>query len=266
MIAALPMYDFGDLGAANDGLWALIRDRMRAQGLPAPDGLTHDAPDLWAQWLSPGLVLSQTCGSPYRNRLHGQVTLIGTPDYALPGCQPGYYRSVFVVRADDPRATLRAFDGAQMAYNDALSQSGWAAPQIHAGALGIRLLAGPQTGGHRRSAQVVADGRADIAALDGVTWRHMLRLDPVAARLRVIDQTAPTPGLPLIAAKGCDRAALFDAVSAAIAALPEQHRATLGLRGLVYIPPETYLGVPNPPPPPGADQAICAKPLPNPAG
>jgi ABC-type phosphate/phosphonate transport system substrate-binding protein len=64
------------------------------------------------------------------------VTYVGTPDYGVEGCPPGHYRSVFVVRADDRAPKPADFDGARFAYNEALSQSGWAAPQTHAAKLG----------------------------------------------------------------------------------------------------------------------------------
>ncbi|MCX7286171.1 MAG: PhnD/SsuA/transferrin family substrate-binding protein [Rhodobacterales bacterium] len=248
MIASLGMYDFGPAMAANDRLWAGIRDGLRSRGLAAPDGLTRGEGAYWPAWEAPDLVLSQTCGYPFRFRLHSQVTYIGTPDYGVEGCPPGHYNSVFVVRKDDPRKGLADFDGAAFAYNEALSQSGWAAPQTHVAGLGIRLPPRLKTGGHRLSAAAVADGRADIAALDAVTLALMAG-DPVAASFRVIARTDPTPGLPMIAARGADAGAIFAAVAAAIAALAPADRATLCLKGLVRIPLSAYLAVPNPPPP-----------------
>jgi ABC-type phosphate/phosphonate transport system substrate-binding protein len=249
MIASLAMYDFGPAEAANDRLWALIRDGLRARGLAAPDRLTRGEAAYWDAWTSPDLILSQTCGYPFRARLHDRVTYVGTPDYGVEGALPGFYRSVFVARADDSRRTLAAFDGAGLAYNEALSQSGWAAPQVHAAKAGLRLPPVVQTGGHRLSARAVAEGRADIAALDAVTHALMQGVDPVAPRLRVVEVTAPTPGLPLITAQGRDPEPIFEAVAEAIAALSPDDRATLRLKGLVRIPAAQYLSVPNPPPP-----------------
>ena len=157
MIASLPMYDPPPLQAANDAFWGLIRDRLRAAGMQAPAALTRTG-DMWGHWTDPALVLSQTCGFPYRARLHGQVTLVGAPDFGVEGCPPGYYCSVFVVRRDDPRRRLAAFDGAVLAYNDPLSQSGWAAPQNEARLRGLRFVTGPRTGGHALSARAVAGG------------------------------------------------------------------------------------------------------------
>lgn len=248
MIAALPMYDFGDLTAANDTLWHLIREGAAKAGLEAPATLLR-GPDLWEIWQAPDLLLAQTCGYPFRARLHPKVALVGTPDYGLEGCGPGQYCSVFVARADDQRATLAEFDGTALAYNEPMSQSGWAAPQTEAARLGLRFPAGLRTGAHRATAQAIAEGRADLGALDAVTWRHLQRLDSVSQGLRVVARTAPTPGLPLITAQQDKAALLFDITAAAITALPDSARNSLGLRGLVRLPAADYLAVPNPPPP-----------------
>jgi len=250
MIASLGMYDFGATMPANDRFWALIRDDLRARGLAAPKALLRGEGAFWPAWEAPDLLLSQTCGYPFRARLHDRVTYVGTPDYGLEGCPPGHYRSVFVARADDPRRTLAEFDGAPFAYNEDLSQSGWAAPQVHAVGLGIRLPPTVQTGGHLLSARVIADGGADIAALDALTHLLLLENEPeLMAQLRVIDTTVPTPGLPYIAACGIPAAPIFDAVTKAIAALSAEDRATLHLRSFVRIPIEAYLAEPNPPTP-----------------
>ncbi len=248
MIASLPMYDPAPLRDANDAFWTLIRDGLRARGVAAPDALTRTG-DLWGHWTDPALVLSQTCGFPYRARLHGQVTLVGSPDFGVPDCPPGYYCSVFVVRKADPRRRLADFDGAALAFNEPLSQSGWAAPQTEARMRGLRFKTGPQTGAHALSARAVAEGRADIAALDAVTWANLQAFDPVAAELVVIDRTGPTPVLPYITAKGTDGRVVLAAMTAAIEALPADTRQKLRLRGIVAIPAERYLSIPVPPAP-----------------
>ncbi|MBA3908851.1 MAG: hypothetical protein C0524_02975 [Rhodobacter sp.] len=249
MIASLAMYDAGPAMAANDRLWALVRDRLRGQGIAAPDALTRGEAAYWPAWEAPDLLLSQTCGYPFRARLHGRVAYVGTPDYGVEGCPPGHYRSVFVVRADDPRHGVADFDGAPFAYNEALSQSGWAAPQSHAAKLELHLPPVVKTGGHRLSALAVAEGRADIAALDAVTWALLQGEDPVTDRLRVVGTTDPTPGLPFIAAKDAPVDLIHAALSDAIAALTPRDRATLRLKGIVRIAEAAYLAVPNPPSP-----------------
>lgn len=243
------MYDRPETAAANDRFWAGLRDGLRAQGMDAPDALTRGEAAFWPAWTAPDLVFSQTCGYPFRARLQGQVTLIGAPDYGLPGCAPGYYNSVFVVRADDPRRDLADFASARFAFNDPMSQSGWAAPQNHAAALGFGFGHPVETGGHRNSARAVAEGAADIAAMDALTFALCQRHDPWMASLREIGRTEPTPALPLITGLGRNGAACFDALTQAIAGLTAQDRATLSLRGVVRIAAAEYLAVPNPPAP-----------------
>lgn len=255
MIASLGMYDLPPLQAANDRLWAGLRDGLRARGIAAPEALTRGEAAYWAAWTDPGLVFSQTCGFPYRARLYGQVTLVGTPDCGVEDVPPGYYRSVFVARRDDPRAAVEAFDGAVLAYNEGLSQSGWAAPMTFAAARGLAFATGPQTCGHRRSALAVRDGTAEIAALDAVTWALLREHEDWTEDLKEVGATDPTPGLPYIAGPGVDAAAAFAAVAEAIAGLSPDDRARLRLRGVVRIPAEAYLAVPVPAPPvPGTRQ------------
>ncbi|MDR7126065.1 PhnD/SsuA/transferrin family substrate-binding protein [Pseudotabrizicola sp. 4114] len=249
MIASLGMYDRAETMAANDVLWALIRDGLRARGLIAPEALTRGAQAYWSAWEAPGLLLSQTCGLPFRARLHQRVTLIGTPDYGVAGCAPGFYRSVLIARADDPRATESEFSTARLAFNEPLSQSGWAAVHQHFQHLGLTLRPTLQTGGHRASALAVAKGEADFAAIDAVTWEMLARHEDFANGLRVFARTGPTPGLPLITAQAAQADALFEVVSHAIRALSDAQRHTLCLRGLVRIPASAYLALPIPPAP-----------------
>jgi ABC-type phosphate/phosphonate transport system substrate-binding protein len=222
---------------------------MRAAGMTAPDSLTRGPDAYWPAWGAPDLVLSQSCGFPYRAKLHGKVTLIGTPDFGVQGCAPGYYRSVFVAGKSDPRRDVMQFDGASLAFNEDLSQSGWAAPQNFARIHGLSLRPTLRTGGHLLSARAVAEGRAEIAALDAITWEMIQRHEPFAAHLQVVGVTNPTPGLPYIGALGVDAGVMFDVIAAAIAALPDADKTALCLRGLVKIDAQTYLAVPTPPTP-----------------
>lgn len=243
MIASLPMYATARTAGATARLWAGIRDALRAREIAAPNHLTLDIPDLARHWLSPDLVLSQTCGLPFRLWLAGRVTLVGTPDYGVGGCPPGHYRSLVVARADDPRETLERFRGAIFACNDPHSQSGWAAlaterPEVPTGAVHF-------TGSHCSSARAVRDARADFAALDAVTWRLMAEAGETEG-LRVVHATPPAPGLPLITAAGRDAALHRAAIAEAIAALGPDDRRTLGLRGIVDIPAEAYLALATP--------------------
>ncbi|WP_428517046.1 phosphate/phosphite/phosphonate ABC transporter substrate-binding protein [Roseovarius sp.] len=245
MIASLPMYDRDELRSDTDRLWQAIRDRLGC----GPDHLTRGG-DAWDDWQSPDLLLSQTCGYPYRARLHDKVALVGTPDYRLDGCGPGEYRSVFVARKTDARTDPADFATARFAYNEPMSQSGWAAPATWAMARGFAFTDTLRTGGHQASARAVAEGQADLAALDAQSWRLIQRFDDFAAQLRVIAATDPTPALPFITAPSNDADRIFRAIEAAIGTLPHDTREALDLRGIVRLPSQAYLAVPTPVPPP----------------
>ena len=262
MIASLPMYDRPETRAANDRFWDGIREALSGT-LPEhernalPERLDRDG-DSWEIWRSSDLVFSQTCGLPYRTRLADVAVLIGTPDYGLPGCPPGCYNSVFVMRSGDGRNDPADWPRLRLACNESGSQSGWAAPQAHLlsrGGGGFDRVT--LTGSHRASAAAVAEGGADIAAIDAQTWRLIRRWDGFAASLKEVARTRPTPGLPFICAAGRPRGLLRDAVAVAIRELDAADRECLDLRGLADIPPEAYRETPAPPFPVDSAAAEC---------
>jgi len=245
MIAMLGMYDMPALQPANDRLWRGIRAELGY----GPDTLTRDMAFLDI-WQSPDLLFAQTCGMPFRTLLYPDVTLIGTPDYRLPGVEPGHYYSVLVVRADATGETLADFANQRFAYNEAMSQSGWAGPMTHLRLIGVEFGALVKSGGHHASARAVAEGRADMAGLDALTWTLLSEHEPdLTTQLRVIDTTTPTPTLPYITAAGRDPAPITAAVRAAIAGLCTADRQMLHLNGLVDIAAADYLAIPTPPGP-----------------
>jgi len=248
MIASLGMYDRTETAPALDRFWAAIRDGLRARGGHAPEALTRGDAACWPAWQSPDLFFSQTCGLPFRSGLLQHVSIVGTPDSGVEGCGPGYYRSDFIARADDQRQTPGDFTGAAFAFNEGLSQSGWAAAVAWFVARGLDLRPCVESGSHRQSALSVLNGLADFAAIDAVTWSLLCKHEDWTQRLRVVGHTDPTPSLPYITARG-DPDALFDAVTAAIKRIGPQDRATLRLKGLVRIPASTYLEQTIPAPP-----------------
>ncbi len=240
MIASLGMYDRAETASANDALWAGIR-----QGLGfGPHDLDRTS-DFWDIWQSPELLFSQTCGMPYRIKLHESVQLVGTPNYNLPDVAPGYYYSVMVVRSGDSN-DFGEYPERKLAYNGPDSQSGWAAPQNYAAELGFRFENLFCSGGHLASATAVANGDADIAALDAVTWDLINAYEGVAKDLKVVQKTTPTPGLPYITSRAQDAGAIYAATQDSIDGLHVDQRHLLRLKGIVSIDAATYLEVPTP--------------------
>ncbi|KAA2313184.1 hypothetical protein DL237_15660 [Pseudooceanicola sediminis] len=247
MIVSFQMYDRPETAPVYDRLWQATRNALGY----GPAKVTRDS-DLWHTWQNPDLLIAQTCGLPFRSRLKDRVTLIGTPDPGLPGLPPGQYHSLIVVHRDAPARSFADLAGLRFAYNEAGSQSGWAALAAHAALHDIPLGPLLPTGSHAASARAVADGGADAAALDRLTWHLLEAFEPFAGSLRVIARTQPTPALPLITALGRDPAPLRTALSAAISVLSPAERTLIGFQRLVAIPDAEYFAIPLPPVPPTA--------------
>jgi len=241
VIATLPMYDRPETRAANDRLWALFREALGH----GPERLTRDG-DL--HWTNPALLLSQTCSLPFRTSLRGKVMLVAAPVHHLP-CPPGTYFSVLMAQGGDQRRTLAEFTGARLAINSPDSHSGWAALEAQARTAGITFRNVLVTGGHCESARAVAEDRADLAAVDAVSWEMIRRWDSFAPLLKVFGQTPPSPALPFVTAPGTDPAPLRLALAKAVAALDRADLEVLCLKGVTNAAPETYFALPLPDPP-----------------
>ena len=223
-IASLPQYDLPELRQATDAWWSGIARHMRALGLgDVPDILTR-AVDAEALWRDPAVLLTQTCGYPLMTELADCLRPVAVPIYRCDGCRGATYSSVLIVRTDAPLHRLEDARGKTVAANNRNSHSGMntlrhsVAPLATSGRFFSHVL---WTGGHALSAQAVADGQADIAAIDAVTWALLSREWPTLTRhLRVIGHTDYAPSLPYatrIDAPEDVRGVVFQAIEAAAA-------------------------------------------------
>jgi len=255
-VAAFPMYQRAELRPAFDALWRRTRDLLREQGVDAPQALTVLEDGLLPFWQRPDLLLSQTCGYPFRHFLKDRVALVGTPDFGLDGCASGYYRSALIVRRNDLRKSLTDFAGATFASNDLHSQSGYAAPLVAAHRARVQFGQRRISGAHIASARMVAAGQADIAGIDAVSWRHMTMFDPWTQDLRVLSWTDPTPGLPFITAMAPLAETINACLASAIDAQPPEMRDLLTVKAIVRIAIANYAEVADAPPDPNTCTAV----------
>jgi ABC-type phosphate/phosphonate transport system substrate-binding protein len=237
-VAALPMYDFPEIFAANDALWRRIADGLRRRGVDAPAGLTRER-DLVDLWRDPGLIFAQTCGYPFMTALQDRAVLVATPEYAFPGCDGADHCSFIVCSTQDPRRELAAFRGAVAAVNSWDSDTGMnlfraaIAPVANGRPFFSEVVV---TGSHAASFAAVAEGRADLAAIDCVSFGLLRRLRPeLVARVAIVAESPSSPGLPFIASANLPdktlaavRECLFEAIADPDLA---PSRAALGLRG-----------------------------------
>ncbi|TKT80036.1 PhnD/SsuA/transferrin family substrate-binding protein [Aquamicrobium sp. LC103] len=252
-IAALPMYDWPERREEVDAEWRAIRDRLRGQGIAAPERLTRrnadmpsvpggirdaggaliapdpatlpsDELDLPTLWRHPGLLFAQACWGPLEAGLSGHVRVLGQPDYsAFDGGQGESYSSAILTRREGaaeerPPADgyailpLDLLAGRRLAYNSPDSMSGIIALTRDLETLGEDIgtfAARIETGGHRASIRAVAEGRADICAIDCRSWAMARRFDPAARALSVVGWTARRKGLPYVASRLAPHFSLF---------------------------------------------------------
>jgi len=228
--ASLPWYDVPELETAHDRLWHALAERLRAAGLPdVPDTLDRHTP-YRQQWRSDGLLLSQACGLDARVAHADRLQLVATPVYDIPACSGPLYRSHVVVRADDPAQHLEDLRSRACAVNGATSWSGMGCLEQRVLPLAIagRFFASVRaTGAHEASLDFVRTGRADVAAIDCVTFDVLQRLRPSTVDgLRILETLAPAPAPPFVTRARAGerdveqlRAALRGAVEAEGAAL-----------------------------------------------
>ena len=201
-VASLPMYDFPEVRGALDSLWAGIARSLVREGMAeVPAALVHERP-LRALWSDPDLLLSQCCGFDIVKSYTRMLTPVATPRYSAPGCDGCHYSSVIVVCEDSPAVGVEDLRDAACAVNG---------PESHSGMNALRALVAPhhrggrffscvtETGTHAESLALVARGKADVAAIDCVTYALLDRHRPGAiAGTRVLCFTETAPGIPYV--------------------------------------------------------------------
>jgi ABC-type phosphate/phosphonate transport system substrate-binding protein len=250
-IAALPMYDFPPLHAVTDDYWSAIAARLRAAGIAdVPAALTRDMGHV-DTWRDPRLLFGQACQYPLACAWHELVRLVAVPAYAAPGCDGSRYRSAVIVRIGDSARKLEDLRGRRCAVNERDSNSGSnllraaIAPLAEHG----RFFSSVElTGGHLASVRAVAEGRADVAAIDCVSYAHIQRSSAeLTMRLRILDWTRSSPGLPYVTSRTNDPS-MIAALRAALAGVQADPalapvRDALLLTGLDFAVDEDYVEV-----------------------
>ena len=220
-----------DMSPQPDGIRNTAGQRIAAD----PATLPPDALDLATLWRHPRLLLAQTCWGPMELGLAQDVQVVGQPDYSpFEGGEGAFYSSTIVMRRTgagvpaedrpppwDGRADIPVdlLAGRRLAFNGRDSMSGWLALSRDLAVLRARsgvFSAEQETGGHRRSIVAVAQGDADVAALDCRSWALARRFEPAAQELRVVGWTARRKGLPMVTSARTSPA-LVDTLKAVLA-------------------------------------------------
>lgn len=202
-VASLAMYASPPpLAEATGKLWDFLSEALKRAGVDDAPYALDGSVDYHQAWTRPDLLLAQTCGFPYVKHLRGKVKLVATPVYGHPGCDGPSMRSFIVVATDSAAQSLEDLRGARAAINQPDSNSGSnlfraaIAPLSRGGRFFASVI---ETGSHRNSIAAITDGKADVAAIDCITYGNVLRFDPGSlAGVRILTETVSGPGLPLI--------------------------------------------------------------------
>ncbi|MCA9669870.1 MAG: PhnD/SsuA/transferrin family substrate-binding protein [Myxococcales bacterium] len=224
MYVSLPWYDLHELTSATDTLWRRIAGALRAAGVrDVPSELDRRTP-YEQQWRSGELLFGQACGYDVAVAYADALQVVATPCYRLEGCLGATYRSLVVVRDDDPARTLADLRRRRCAVNTPTSHSG--RNVLHA--MVAPLSSGRQffadvvvSGGHEASLALLRHGVVDVAAVDCVTYALLARVRPAAlGGTRVLAKTPRAPAPPYVTSTRTDRhtlAALRAALAEALA-------------------------------------------------
>ncbi len=185
----------------------------------------------------PGLLLGQTCGYPLVSRLHRYVYPVCVPVFDVPGTDKILYSSHFIVPAESDLVTLSDCRGLIVAINATDSNSGMnvlrhAIADLSRGAPFFARV--DITGGHLRSVEAIAQNRAQLAAIDCISFQLIADREPqLVERVRSIGYSAQTCGLPFVlpgSERDDERAKICtEALRHALAGLGDGHRQRLHL-------------------------------------
>lgn len=221
--AALPMYDLPELRAETDRFWRRLKS-----ALPHGTEVVFERPATHAEMVAlladRSCILSQTCWGPISQGLLPDLTILAQPDYSpFPGGDGPLYRSAIIATGTGDDAPppkkgalipTQALSGKRLAYNEPASLSGYISLQRDTEMPFSQEIL---TGSHRASLCAVAQGDADIAAIDNQTFALLRAHEPLAKKVHVIGWTAPRMGLPYVANPAAP-APLTNAIRAALLA------------------------------------------------
>ena len=233
--AALPWYDFASTRAVLDCVWQEARTLLAAQGFSrTPPALDREATST-ALWAHPELTLSQCCGLDLFHPPTRNVVPFAAPVMSLDVTPGMYFSHIVASAASDMRSPPI------IAINDHRSHSGNTAVRAWLDGNGHQDYQVVVSGSHAGSIEAVQSGRADLAAIDALSWRY---LD--SKGLEIIGASTPVPAPPFITGTEC--AIPTEVLITALDIAFRTHGHPLGITGVLPISKSEYAVI--------ADQAI----------
>ena len=183
------------LASPSKAVFARLETRLRTILTDADIDLTAD--------FATGFAVGQICGITFANAPAGQLRYLATFVADAPTVPAGHYNSILVTPRENGLSTPADFDPARhkVVINETSSFSGNLTFAAHMAAEYNTGLGTPlASGAHLKSIGMVARGKADLAAIDRISFalaRHTVPED--VAGVTVIGETASHPGVPFVA-------------------------------------------------------------------
>jgi ABC-type phosphate/phosphonate transport system substrate-binding protein len=227
--------------------WAVIFENLHYY-LPRPYNrpfiLEFDTTSL--ESLHQNLFLGHTCGYPYVTRWYKSHEPVCVPEFEVPGCDGVRYSSVFVTRADSEKSSPDEFRNSIAAINTRDSNSGMNVlrheiAQYAQGAPYFNTVVISES--HLESMNMVIQGKADIAAIDSVTYHFAVGQDLLdASKLKIIGRSRHTTGLPFVISRNIkfDREIIVDAMNSCLENIPDVHKSFLKIRRFSRVEANDY--------------------------
>jgi len=231
--AALPWYRFPETQPILDSIWKDVLADLRSAGVEhAPEFLDHTTPHR-ALLGKPSLILSQCCGPDLFEDYAINMVPFAAPVISAYEVEPGYYFSHIVTGDSGVDGKSVELNSLRVVINSRTSHSGCVAMKLWLESRGIEDYIIYESGSHHNSVRELKAGRADIAAIDALSWRFLDALG-----LKILDNSKPALAPPFVA--GIDSTIPTDLMMPMLDRAFKRHGKSLGITGLVPITKGDY--------------------------
>jgi len=199
----------------------------------------------------PSLWFGHTCGYPLMTNLRDMLTPISVPIFDVAGCDHTNYSSLLIVAENSEINSPLDCRGLRAVINTPDSNSGMNVLRHTVASFnrqGTFFSEVRVSGSHLQSLTEVANHRADIAAIDCISYRLIEDTWPqLAARVRSIGFTAKTPGLPFVMPKlianNNNLERIIENLNQALSMLDDNQKHRLHLKGFEKVDIGEYQGI-----------------------
>ncbi|MFT5502520.1 MAG: ABC-type phosphate/phosphonate transport system substrate-binding protein [Gammaproteobacteria bacterium] len=185
----------------------------------------------------PDLLLGHTCGYPLMETYQSYLAPVCVPVFSVPGVNNRHYCSFFITAKDSDIECLNDCKNRIAAINGPDSNSGMNVLRHAVGPLANQSCFFSDvlvSGGHWDSVIAVSESRADVAAIDCVTFALLKDHQPdLIDSVKIIGSSTETCGLPFVIPLANDdvatRQRMIDSLNTALSKLDHQTKSTLHL-------------------------------------